>query len=59
MINKICPYVQNQQKIVEKYTYNGEGQVETFTQDTFKGNAICVRELCVAWDEGRCRYNGM
>lgn len=60
MINKICPYVQNQQRIVERYTYNGEGQVKNFQQDTFKGNALCVREQCAVWDAEKkmCNFNG-
>lgn len=55
-MEKICPYVQNQQKIKEKYTYTEDGQVETFEQQTFKGNAKCIEEKCAVWRDGKCNY---
>lgn len=59
MVNKICPYVQNCSRLIETYTYTEEGQVKTFQQDTFKGNALCVREQCAVWDEEKqvCNFN--
>ena len=54
-MNKVCPYVQNHQILIEKYTYTEEGQVKTVQQDTFKGNALCVRGKCAVWDEEKKR----
>ena len=58
MKDKICPYVQNQQELEEKYEYTEEGQVLKFNQKTIKGNAICIRDGCAVWNEkeNRCEY---
>lgn len=56
-MEKICPYVQNQSTIEEKYTYTEEGQVETFKQNVLKVNAICIENKCAVWKDGKCNYN--
>lgn len=56
-MEKICPYVQNQSTIKERYAYTTEGQVETFEQDVLKVNAICIEGKCAVWENGKCNYN--
>lgn len=56
-MQKICPYVQNQTRIKEKYEYTEEGLTKTFRQDVIKGNAMCIQEKCAVWKDGKCNYN--
>ena len=58
MKSKICPYVQNQQSLEEKYEYTEEGQVLKFNQKINKGNAECIRDGCAVWNEAenKCEY---
>ena len=57
----ICPYHMDiKQVIQDRYEYD-EANVNTFHESvlveshTFKE---CTMELCAAWQDGRCKYNG-
>lgn len=58
-MQKVCPYVQNQCKSIQKNITNEENPdiIEKYVTTTIWGNAECVEERCGAYFDGRCHYN--
>lgn len=57
-----CPYTidQTMQTNVNRYEYNESGECTVHRHQLVEQRVLmdCLRERCVAWQDGHCQYRG-